>query len=137
MFEIFSTNFQCDDDTFFEPLGANKVDNITEHVELLLRFEGKSFCKGAYRIIRVTDLVEWKRRVSLAFPQFESRISCFGYDWLGTVFATDSGRLVDGRPGVIMFEPGTGKALNVPCNIESFHETGLVEFGEATLVDRI
>jgi hypothetical protein len=55
MVEIFSTNSQCDDDTFFEPLGANKVNNITEHVELLLRFGGKSFCKGAYRISRATD----------------------------------------------------------------------------------
>jgi hypothetical protein len=32
-----------------------------------------------------------------------------------------------------MFEPGTGEVLNIPSNIESFHDKELIEFAEAAL----
>jgi hypothetical protein len=32
-----------------------------------------------------------------------------------------------------MFEPGTGQALKIPANIETFHEGELINFGESAL----
>jgi hypothetical protein len=32
-----------------------------------------------------------------------------------------------------MFEPGTGEALAIPSNIQTFHDSELMEFGEAAL----
>jgi hypothetical protein len=32
-----------------------------------------------------------------------------------------------------MFEPGTGEALKIPANIETFHDDELINFGESSL----
>jgi hypothetical protein len=81
----------------------------------------------------VSDLAIWNERIETAFPEFAGRITAFGYDWLGTAFALDSKRPKDGWPGVVMFEPGTGKALEVPANLITFHDVVLMEHGEAAL----
>jgi hypothetical protein len=94
---------------------------------------GSSFASGLYRIVHPKDLEVWALRVGHAYPRFEKRIVCFGYDWLGCVFALDSERLEGGQPGVVMFEPGTGKALEIPSNILTFHNDQSKEFWEAAL----
>jgi hypothetical protein len=96
-------------------------------------FGGASFRGGLYRIIHSANLDEWNQRVCLAFPAFEGRITCFGYDWLGRAFALDARRLEDNEAGVVMFEPGTGEALEIPSNFVSFHETELIKSDEAAL----
>jgi len=68
-----------------------------------------------------------------AFPQFASRINCFGADWLGNQFATDTGRTADGEPLVLLLEPGTGKAMAIPASFNSFHVHQLVENAEAAV----
>lgn len=94
---------------------------------------GGSFRDGLYRVISPVDLDEWNERICLAFPDFEGRITCFGFDWLGSTFAIDASRMEDGQKGVVMFEAGTGEALEIPANLLSFHNVGLLEFGEAAL----
>ena len=34
-----------------------------------------------------------------------------------------------------MFEPGTGEALEIPCNIETFHESELIQYREEALAE--
>jgi hypothetical protein len=75
----------------------------------------------------------WQERVVSAFPELASGIVCFGFDWLGDIFALDVHRLEEGELGVLMFEPGTGEALNIPCNLQTFHNKGVIELGEAVL----
>lgn len=94
---------------------------------------GGSFDQGLYRVIRASDAGAWNARVAVAFPDFASRITCFGFDWLGRLFAVDPKRIEDGQPGVVMLEPGTGEALEVPCNIASFHDEELIKYKEAAL----
>lgn len=96
-------------------------------------FGGTSFEDGLYRVINPADLTSWNTLVSYAFPEFEHRITCFAYDWLGRAFAIDSQRLVKGLPGVVMFEPGTGQALEIPCDLASFHDEELIECSDAAL----
>lgn len=103
--------------------------------ELLNNFGGKSFNKGIYRIIAPSSVESWNRRVQSMFPDFAGKITCFGFDWLGRIFALDAFRLEDKRPGVVMFEPGTGESLEIPCNIESFHEDELLNYREEALAE--
>jgi hypothetical protein len=100
---------------------------------LFAEFGGYSFNGGLYRVVRARDLSAWASRLCYAFPEFNGRVTCFGYDWLGRAFATDTSRLEGGKPGVVMFEPGTGQALKIPANIETFHNDELINFGEAAL----
>jgi hypothetical protein len=102
-------------------------------MKLVAELGGNSFNDGLYRVVRVSDLDAWASRIGYAFPDFRGRVACFGYDWLGRAFAIDAKRLEGGRPGVVMFEPGTGQALKIPANIETFHDDEIIKFGESAL----
>ncbi|MGV2288356.1 T6SS immunity protein Tdi1 domain-containing protein [Trinickia sp. YCB016] len=69
------------------------------------------------------------------FPAFKGRAHCFALDWLGRVFALDSQRRAGDGLGVVMFEPGSGQALEIPCNLSSFHDEELCEYSDAALAD--
>src|SRR4051812_10422713 len=73
--------------------------------ELRARFGGRSFRGGLYRIIAEADSAKWDERVAVGFPEHAETIQCFGYDWLGRVFALDSARQEGGNAGVLMLEP--------------------------------
>jgi hypothetical protein len=133
MFEEFERNFPPDLGRASGGEGAAVKSDVPGFSQLIGRFGGVSFRRGLYRVIRATDLDEWKARVSLGFPEFAGRITCFGYDWLGRAFAVDMQRLERGQPGVVMFEPGTGEALEIPSNLLTFHHDELIEFGDAAL----
>lgn len=75
----------------------------------------------------------WTHAACEAFPQFKDRIECFAFDWLGRMFALDSKRSVNGEPGVLMLEPGTGQALEIPATFLSFHCEELIEYADAAL----
>ena len=133
MYGTFQNNFPRDswaregDD---KPYAAPSLPGLVQFFD---QFGGASFRGGVYRVIHPADLSDWQDRIHLAYPEFEGRIVCFGFDWLGSVFALDIKRAEDGQAGVVMFEPGTGEALDIPSNLQSFHDAGLIEFGEAAL----
>ncbi|QHD07060.1 T6SS immunity protein Tdi1 domain-containing protein [Pseudomonas sp. R76] len=102
-------------------------------VELISEFGGCSFENALYRVMKPSSINEWNKTIKYAFPDFYGRVQCFGFDWLGRIFALDSGRLEEGYSGVVMFEPGTGQVLEIPCNIVTFHNQELVEYSEEAL----
>jgi hypothetical protein len=130
MFERFKAHFRLDSSPAAR---LGNADLPTGVADLLAEFGGSSFEGGLYRVMRADESSEWTSRVIYAFPAFKGRVTAFGYDWLGRVFAIDEGRLEGGKPGVVMFEPGTGEALEIPANIESFHEDELINFSDAAL----
>jgi len=91
------------------------------------------YLDGAYRQHRPEDADRFTELAIRAFPDFAERIECFGTDWLGRQFATDRGRLVDGEPQVLMLEPGTGEALEIPVGICAFHQEELVHEADAAV----
>jgi hypothetical protein len=133
MFDSFQRSFSRDPWKCGNEDAVNAVPNLPGLGQLFDQFGGASFCGGLYRIIHPADLMDWQDRIHLAFPEFEGRIFCFGFDWLGRVFALDIKRSEDGQAGVVMFEPGTGEALEIPSNLQTFHEAELIEYGEAAL----
>ena len=133
MFETFQQSFSKDAVLSIGGAGNAPQSEVVGWSDLVDRFGGASFERGLYRVIRASDVGEWNARVAVAFPEFGGRITCFGFDWLGRVFAVDPKRSESGQPGVVMFELGTGEALEIPCNIGSFHDEELIEYGDAAL----
>jgi hypothetical protein len=101
--------------------------------ELFQQFGGVSFNAGLYRVATCEVAPVWSEAMNVAFPSGGKPRTCFGFDWLGRIFALEHERLVDGLPGVVMLEPGTGQALEIPCNVHSFHEAELIEYCEEAL----
>lgn len=132
MLEKFKTSFLLDSASTPTKLdgGAGLPPDVAN---LLSEFGGSSFNGGLYRVIRGSDVDVWASRIGYAFPEFKDRVTCFGYDWLGRAFAVDVKRLEAGKPGVVMFEPGSGQVLKIPANMETFHENELINFGDAAL----
>lgn len=100
---------------------------------LAARFGGSTFERGLYRVLPLTDVPKVKKLVDAGFPFLGRRVLPFSTDWLGRVFAADTGRLDRGEPMVLMLEPGTGEALEIPCTIQSFHDRELIEYKDAAL----
>ena len=75
----------------------------------------------AYRLHREEDVGRFTELATEAFPDYASRIRCFGSDWLGRQFATDTGRIVDGEPQILLLEPGSGDVYQIPHSFDSFH----------------
>lgn len=133
MFKTFEANFVRDPD---EQDGKSRKGLVPDLPGLSRFFEvygGASFEHGLYRVIRPSELPLWQQRIALAFPEYTERVVCFAYDWAGDVFALDIECLEDGQAGVTLFEPGMGEVLRIPSNLQTFHERGLMEFGEAAL----
>jgi hypothetical protein len=129
MLEVFSKHYIRDEDA-----RAHDAFSIEPSVQALIQlFGGSSFSRGMYRVILESEKHAWDLTASKAFPAFGNRLSCFAYDWLGRIFALDPERLIDGLPGVVMLEPGTGQALEIPCHLSSFHDEELIEFSDAAL----
>ena len=91
------------------------------------------YLDGAYRQHRPEDADRFTELAVRAFPDFANRIECFGADWLGRQFAIDRGRLVIGVPQVLMLEPGTGEALEIPVSLTAFHEEELAHEADAAV----
>lgn len=132
MFEGFQAQYSLD------PLRADDESTVpVPDLDMLpaffKQFGGTSYSGGLYRIIAPSSIAVWAERIEVAFPVYRDRAICFAYDWLGRVFALDRERLEDGRPGVVLLEPGTGQALEIPSNLETFHTDELLEYGEAAL----
>lgn len=133
MYEAFQQKFAHDFNAAQDLAGAPPDLSIPGLGELIARFGGASFNGGLYRIVRASDINTWNARISLAFPEFANGTTVFGYDWLSRAFAIEGGRLVQGQPGVVMFEPGTGEALEVPANVQTFHDVELIQDSDPAL----
>lgn len=136
MFDTFKMAFFSDAEDGRVVMAPPNISIADKQVcELLIRYGGRSFNKGIYRIIPMSDVKYWNGLVLSAFTNFSDRITCFGVDWLGRIFAVDSARLEDGLPGVLMLEPGSAQALEIPCNVETFHEHELISYREEALAE--
>jgi len=133
MFELFEANYVRDRANPPSSAGENLAPDLPGLVQFFAEYGGASFDDGLYRIMRPADLPQWQKRIELAFPEFADRVVCFAYDWAGNVFALDMECLEEGQAGVTLFEPGIGEVLQIPSNLQTFHESGLIEFGEAAL----
>ncbi len=100
----------------------DRLMGLHGYPDLAGAFAGCSFDNGLYRLHDVGSGPKAEEWITEAFPGFASRTCPFGYDWLGRQFAADSGRIEGGEPLVLLLEPGTGEALEIPFSFASFHD---------------
>jgi hypothetical protein len=98
---------------------------------------GSSFGSGIYRLYSVLDVAKWTRNVEATFPNYRNRICCFGRDWLCNQFCLDKNRVVDGEAQILLFEIATGKVLEIPETLESFHSNLLLSDPNAALMQDV
>lgn len=135
MFERFQS-------TFGPRRDASEIGTAWSHRQLLdaagyatlaRDFAGASFGGGLYRVHDNETGPQALAFIADAFPEFAQRVCPFGYDWLGRQFAVDSTRVQNGQPQVLLLEPGTGEALEIPVDFAAFHDEELVEQSDAAL----
>lgn len=83
---------------------------------------------GAYRRLTYAEIAAVNGEVFAAFPDFAGLSTIFGVDWLGRVFAEQG----DGGE-VLLLEPGTAEALEIPVDLEEFEASELVDNPDAAL----
>lgn len=135
LFTTFSSQFRPDEVRAQPSSAVASASLIPELRNFLERFGGLSFNDGLYRVVAINELDDWAERLDAAYPGHKGRLTCFAVDWLGRAFALDDARQVDGQPGVLLLELGTGDALEVPCSLQSFHEDELINYREAALAE--
>ncbi|PZR51805.1 DUF1851 domain-containing protein [Xylanimonas oleitrophica] len=106
---------------------------VEGYAEFMAEFAGASFGGGLYRVHEARSGPQGLALVVEAFPELATRVLPFGYDWLGRQLALDTGRVDAGQPQVILLEPGTGEALEIPLSFVTFHDQELIEYADAAL----
>jgi hypothetical protein len=101
--------------------------------DLLRRSGGATIGGGLYRIHTPTSAARADALVRAAYPEFATTASCFGHDWLGRQFSLDARSGHSQEPTVLMFEIGSGEALEIPVPFSAFHDTELVDYPDAVL----
>ena len=134
MFSRFDAHYQAD----ANPLAGQGRAEFKQSDDpvldaLLARYGGQSFNQGLYRVMSADVSANAAGFIAQAFPTFAERTQGFAYDWLGRVFALDSARAVEKMRAILMLEPGTGEVLELPFNLDTFHEDGLIEYNEPAL----
>lgn len=114
-----------------------RLTAVEGYMEFAAEFAGASFGDGIYRVHDDRTGPRALALVAEAFPGFAERVRPFGYDWLGRQFAVDSGRINAGQPQVLLLEPGTGEALEIPLPFAAFHEEELIEHADAALANQL
>lgn len=128
MFERFLSSFKVTSGP--SVIASNATASASDWIDIA---GGRAFEGGLYRVHTKADASRADDLVRAAFPEYEGRFACFGRDWLGRQFATDSSRGSESDPEVLLFEPGTGQALQIPVGFSWFHDGELVDSSEAAL----
>lgn len=133
IFENFYNTFQVTDDignahtkTTFKAMDNSFKDCIRE-------FGGKTFNNGLYRVFRGDQIQRATDTMKEVFPKMRDRIICFGFDWLGRNFSIDFSRKKNGKPLILLLEPGAGEAIQIPASIIDFHNDELVNYTNEAL----
>jgi Domain of unknown function (DUF1851) len=112
-----------------------EVPPDTKRTDVLEMLAGATFEGGLYRLHNRASATALRPTVELAFPAHRGQIWLFGFDWLGRQFALDASRTKGKEPLVLLLEPGTGEALEIPATLAEFHESTLIHETEAALAE--
>ncbi|MFC9772548.1 MULTISPECIES: T6SS immunity protein Tdi1 domain-containing protein [unclassified Pseudarthrobacter] len=130
MFELFADGFTA---TSREPHPNTSVAAPGILTGLFNTYGGTTFDGGIYRIHDAVSSKAASKTAAEAYPGFQTETFCFGFDWLGRQFALDFHRGTPDDPEVILLEPGTGEALEIPVPFSKFHDDALFEYRDSCL----
>jgi hypothetical protein len=129
MFERFGTAYHL---TPIEarPRGAWRDERLlaaTGYAEFAERFAGCTFDNGLYRCHDEASGPRGYQLIADAFPELAGKVCPFAFDWYGRQFAVDSRRRPAGEPLLLLIDPTTGAAYQVPHPFVAFHDQMLVD----------
>ncbi|MET4539521.1 hypothetical protein ABIE37_001293 [Arthrobacter bambusae] len=127
MLEIFGKRFDVTDGI---PGSPESVGNNVAY--LFGRYGGCTFNGGLYRVHSTESFRKASTMVTEAYPEFGFPLIPFGFDWLGRQFVLDL-RSGDVDPEILLLEPGTGEALEIPRKFSTYHDDELVRDPEPSL----
>lgn len=133
MFERFVSSFTVDPDATAGVWQDAALLRVRGYEDLMQRFSGRSFDGGLYRLHSEQSGPVCQALTAAAFPDYAERVRVFGMDWLGRQSAIDFGRFAEGEPQVLILEPGTGEALEIPASFEWFHDEEIVDYRNEAL----
>jgi hypothetical protein len=96
-------------------------------------YAGATVGEGILRIHDAESGHLGRSQIAGMFPTFSDRITPFAYDWLGRQFAVDAARIQNDEQLILMFEPGTGQALEIPFGLAGFLNIALVDMTDAVV----
>lgn len=97
---------------------------------------GVTLAGGLYRVFPAASAPAWTAVAVEGFPAFAGKVTVFAADWLGRLLAADSARRgLDGQALVILLEPGTGEALEVPATVLELHSSELLNAADALVAE--
>lgn len=100
--------------------------------DLIEQFGGYAFDKGLYRIHTYSSSLFWTDIITKFYKQYEGKVYCFGYDWLGRQFAIHTQL----ENYTFMFDPSTAEAFTLNCNLFDFHNIELVDYKAESLLTK-
>lgn len=129
----FREHFKVDDD-----LKSRRAENgghpgpalpgvVAPVQELLQAIGGLSFNGGLYRTHMLKDVPEWNATIATAWTETAGKVCCFGYDWGGRQLG------LYGPSTVLQFSAGDLEMVEIPGDIEAFHNEVLVDMTEPAL----
>lgn len=104
-----------------EPWKDDVLWRATGYADFSGRWAGATFQRGLYRVVDANTGPKLLGLTAEAFPDFAQRVHPFGFDWMGRALALDVRRVSKSEPLILLLEPGTGQALEIPHSFESFH----------------
>ena len=137
MFERFTGSFSLDpvDQRPGRPWPPPALSGLVGYQALMDRFAGCTFDRGRYRLHDARSGPQAAQSIADAWPEYADRTIPFGFDWLGDHLTVDLARRDNGEPLVLLLEPGTGEALEVPTTFVAFHDEELVDHPDSALAD--
>lgn len=130
MFERFVSGFTP---TAREPQRVEEAASPAILSKLFETYGGTSFNDGIYRVHTPSSSRTASKAAAEAYPALRMPLVCFGFDWLGRQFALDLNRGTPEDPEVLLLEPGTGEALEVPVAFSDFHDDALFRYRDSCL----
>lgn len=100
--------------------------NVTNFENFSKKFSGKSFNNYLYRIHSQDTMRLTQEAVDLMFPEFESTLKIFAYDWLGRQYAFDLERVNEESENLLaVLQVEDAQVFAIDETLQSFHETFL------------
>ncbi len=112
-----------------DTLKAKSVDVFEEDLTQVFHlFGGHTFDGGTLRIHSFWSSLFWTKICTNFFPNYENKIHCFAFDWMGRQYAK-----MNSEDLLFMLDPATGQTFELEVSLEAFFNEDLVEYKAATL----
>ena len=122
---VYNPDYKNSESNFDE---SSRLFGVNGAAELFRDFSGCTFGGGIYRLFFLDEFDKWDRLVLDIFSQYQGRISCFGSDWMGRIYAWDYG-----RNKAVILDPGFGEALKIPRDFYELHNHEFVDYPDESL----